>query len=196
MATQNSINGRSYFLTSDTGVTATTGAITASSGNIVITNGMLSIAGSTGTAGQTVLAATGANPAWSSITAGSGITLTPGVNTLAIASTSPFTWTTIGADGALAANTGYIDTKAGLLSVSLPATAAVGTTLILQGLGAGGWIITQAANQQIVVGNQATTLGAVGTLASTNANDSISLVCTTADLVWSTYNMIGNLTIV
>lgn len=196
MAANNCLNNNASVFTSDTNITSTAGNITATLGDIVITNGKLSVGGSTGTSGQLLIAATGANPAWASVSAGSGISITPGVNTLSIAATAPFAWTTIGADGALAANTGYIDTKAGLLTVSLPAVAAVGTTLILQGLGAGGWKITQAANQRIIMGNLATTVGVGGSMASTNANDSISLVCTTANLIWSTFSGVGNLTIV
>lgn len=196
MATQNSIGNHTYSLTSDTGITADTGNITATLGNMVITNGMLSVGGVTGTDGQILIAATAANPAWASVTAGSGISLTAGVNTLSIASTAPFTWAEVGVDGALTVNQGSINTKVALLSMSLPATAAVGTTIVLQGLGAGGWAITQAANQQVILGNQATTLGVGGSLASTNANDSISLVCTTADLIWSTFAVIGNITVV
>lgn len=205
MANINAINNATYTLTSDTAITATTGNITATAGNLVstlgdlvLTNGKITLAADSGTDGYVICAATGANPTWSAITAaaGSGITVTLGANTIALASTAPFTWAQVGADGALVVNQGSINTKVALLTMSLPATAAVGTTIILQGLGAGGWTITQAANQQVILGNQTTTLGAGGSLASTNANDSISLVCTTADLIWSTYAVIGNITIV
>jgi hypothetical protein len=218
MAKNNVINNAAYALTVDTSITSTLGNITATQGdfiatlgnftathgnitatlgNIVLTNGSFTVGVANGTDGQVLIANTATGkPAWASISAGSGISLTPGANTLSIASTAPFTWTTIGADGALAANTGYIDTKAGLLTVSLPATAAVGTTLILQGLGAGGWKLTQAALQQVIMGNQASTIGIAGYIASSNANDSISLVCTTANLIWSTYSAVGNLTVV
>ena len=199
MATANSINNRSYTLTADTGITATTGAITATLGDIVITSGKLSVGGFTGTAGQTLIAATGANPAWSSITAGAGITLTPGVNTLAIASTSPFLWATAGADASLVANNGYINTKAAvLLTMTLPATAAVGTVIQLQGttVGSVGWKIAQNANQYIWLGNVKSTTGVGGSMASSDVHDSISLVCVVADLAWNVFSVVGNITIV
>jgi hypothetical protein len=160
MANNNTINNRSYFLTSDTGITSTTGNITATLGDVVITNGKLSVGGFTGTAGQVLIGATGANPAWASISAGTGIAITPGANTLSIASTVSLNFTPIAADGALTTNTRYINTKAALLTVSLPAASAVGDTLILCGYGATGWKITQAANQQLLIGNTNTTLGA------------------------------------
>ena len=85
-------------------------------------------------------------------------------------------------------------TKAGLLTVSLPATSAIGDVIILQGYGAGGWKITQAANQQVLFGNKNTTLGASGYLASTDKGDSVSLVCTNTNLEWRLFGAVGNVT--
>lgn len=197
MATQNSINERSNALVSDTGLTATTGNITATLGNVVLSSGALTLGISNGTDGQFIFGANAANPAWGSMTtaAGSGITLTPAANALTIATTAPFIWQQVGVNGALVVNQGSINTKVLLLTMSLPAASAVGDIIKLQGLGAGGWIITQGAGQQIIVGNTATTI-TTGTLASTNANDAVCLICTTANLTWSTFGVIGNLTVV
>ena len=138
-------------------------------------------------------------PVWASIAAGSGITVTPGAGTLSIASTAPFTWSAAAADAGMAVNTGYINTKpAALLTMTLPATAAVGTTIILQGsaVGANGWLIAQNALQNIQIGNQTTTIGVGGSLASTDDNDAVSLVCTVADTTWNAYSIVGNITVV
>lgn len=206
MATQNSIGNRTYTLTSDTGITATTGNLTATAGNLVstlgdlvVTNGKMNIGGSTGTDGQIIVAATGANATWASVSAGSGITVTPGVNTLSIASTvvPGLSWSQVGADGALVVNTGIVNSKAGLLTMSLPAASAINTIVKIVGWGAGGWIITQAANQQILFGNTNTTLGAGGSLASSDKGDTVALICVIADLVWRVMEgPVGNLTVV
>ena len=148
------------------------------------------------TNGQVLVGSTGVAPALATITAGAGIAVTNGAGSISVASTAPFTWAQVGADGALVVNQGSIDTKAGLLTMSLPAASAVGDTMILQGYGAGGWTITQGAGQQILVGNTNTTLGAGGTLSSTDKGDSVSMVCTTANLEWRVFGMVGNLTVV
>lgn len=150
------------------------------------------------TNGQLLVGSTGLVPVVTTLTAGTNVGVTNAAGSITINATghAAFTWSTIGADGPLTAGNGYINTKVAALSVSLPATSAVGTVIILQGVGAGGWTITQGAGQQIVVGASATTGGAGGSLASTNANDSVSMVCTTADTVWHVFAMIGNLTVV
>ena len=176
-------------------------AMTIDAGNFNLTNGQLNINGSTGTNGQVIIASTGANPAWASLTAGSGVSITNGAGSISIAATGTdgIPWTTINADGTLAVNTARINIKAGaLLTTTLPATAAVGTVIILQGSAAGntGWLIAQNAGQNIQFGNTSTTIGVGGSLASTNNNDSVSMVCTVADTTWNVFSSVGNITIV
>lgn len=150
------------------------------------------------TDGQLVVGSTGNLPALATITAGAGTTVTNGAGSITIGQTAgfPFTFTSVAVDGALVTNTAYVNDKAALLTMSLPATSAKGDVIILQGYGATGWKITQAANQQILVGNTNTTLGAGGTLSSSDKGDSVSMVCTTANLEWRVFGMVGNLTIV
>jgi hypothetical protein len=182
------------------GITLTAGDLTCTLGDIILTNGQISVGGSTGTNGQLLLAATGGNPAWGSITAGDGISLAVAANSLTVSSTAPFAWSAASADGTIAVNTGRFNTKgaAALLTMTLPSTAAVGTIIILQGsaAGNGGWLLAQNAGQNVQMGSSSTTSGAGGSLASTNDNDSISLVCTVADTTWNCYSSIGNITIV
>lgn len=85
-----------------------------------------------------------------------------------------------------AAGEGYIANNAGLVTISLPATAAVGTTFGVVGNGAGGWTITQAASQVMHIGSQPTTTGVGGSVSSTNRYDSVQFVCTVANLEWVT----------
>lgn len=96
---------------------------------------------------------------------------------------------------ALSPNQNYIANRATLITFSLPNIAAIGSIIEIAGLGAGGWIITQAAGQQIKIGNSASTSGATGTVASTNQFDVIRLMCVTANTTFAVTSAVGNLTV-
>jgi hypothetical protein len=121
------------------------------------------------------------------LTAGSGITIAQGGNTITISTSgSAMTWNeVVGTSASMTTNNGYVSNNAGLVTLTLPTTASFGDTLEIIGKGAGGWIIAQGASQQIVVGNASSTAGAGGSVASTNRRDSTQLVCTTANTVWT-----------
>lgn len=107
------------------------------------------------------------------------------------------TWTVITADQNAAVNNGYICNKAGLLTLTLPTTAAAGTMIGVTGINtATGWKIAQNASQQIHFGTANTTSGTGGSLASSATRDSIELVCVVADLEWNVLSSIGNITYV
>jgi hypothetical protein len=201
MAANNSINNRSSVFTSDTGITSTTGNITATLGDVVITNGKLSVGGVTGTAGQVLIAATAANPAWASITAGTGITLTSGANTLAIAvSGGGLTWSNATADFTLAVGNAYViehATPANKMLCTLPATATLGQTIEIVGSTSGGWKVVQNANQYIRLGNQVSVTGAAGYIEFTNQYDSVELTCIVAGAStgWRVTKAVGNITL-
>ena len=59
----------------------------------------------------------------------------------------------------------------------------------------GFWRIAQNAGQKIYFGNQATTTGVGGSITSTNARDSISLLCTSVT-EFEVTSAVGNLTVV
>ena len=105
-------------------------------------------------------------------------------------------WTNIGASQTLAVNTGYFCSSGGALSLALPATSAVGDVIVIVLDGSTSWTITQGAGQQIRLGNQTTTLGVGGSLASTAQGDCIYFVCRTANTLWTVINSIGNITVV
>lgn len=133
------------------------------------------------------------------ITAGTGITVTPGANTITIsATTTGMPWTVVtGASQALAVNNGYIANNAGTIAFSLPASSVVGDTIRITGINnATGWQITQGAGQQIFFGTASTTLGAGGTLTSSATRDSIEIVCVVANTIWNVLSSIGNPTVV
>lgn len=77
-------------LTANTGVAATAASIKLQGNNVIATNGVstseIDFSLTNGTNGQVIIGG-GAAPAWASITAGAGITLTPGANSLTITAT-------------------------------------------------------------------------------------------------------------
>lgn len=97
-----------------------------------------------------------------------------------------FNWVTVSATSqAMESNNGYIPNNGALVTLSLPSTSVVGDEIKVAGQGAGGWIISQAAGQQIHIGSVASTLGAGGSVASTNQYDSLYLVCIVANTIWT-----------
>lgn len=96
----------------------------------------------------------------------------------------------------LAVNQGYVADNVGLVTLTLPAVAPFGSMIWVQGLGSGGWKIQNQAAQQIIFGNTANTTGTTGYIASTNANDSVLLLCVVAN---TTFTVLlgpqGNLTV-
>lgn len=123
------------------------------------------------------------------LTAGSGITISQAGNDIEISmSASGMTWNVVtGTSASMAANQGFITNNAGLVTLSLPVTASVGTTLAVVGQGAGGWSIAQGGGQSIIVGSNTTTVGVGGSLSSTNAHDSINFICTVASTTWTAW---------
>lgn len=113
------------------------------------------------------------------------------------ANQSAINWAVITATTQAAAiNSGYLANAASLVTVTLPATAPVGSLLEVVGMGAGGWRLAQAAGQQIVFGSIANTAGAGGQLNSTHAKDCIRLVNVVADTTWQVISSIGNIDVI
>lgn len=93
-------------------------------------------------------------------------------------------------------NNGYIANNVGLVTLTLPATAALGTIIRVAGKGAGGWSIAQNAGQTIHFGTLSTTPGAGGSLASNDDKDCVELLCITANTDFEVLSSIGVMTIV
>ena len=109
-------------------------------------------------------------------TVGSGNTVTLNVVT------DSFKWTTVtGTSVALVKQNGYILNNAGLITATLPATAAVGDTILLYGLGAGLYAIAQNAGQTIHLKASSTTVGVGGSLTAIDTYASIRLTCIVAN---------------
>lgn len=151
------------------------------------------------TNGQLLIGSSGTIPSKTTLTAGTNISITNGAGSITIASSGAggFSWTDVsGTSQAMSPFNGYVADNSGLVTLTLPVTAAFGSTLVIVGKGSGGWLIAQNSGQNIVLGSSTTTTGATGSLASTNAHDSISLVCTVANTTWTQVGAPqGNLTV-
>lgn len=199
MATQNSINAPFPFTVAQGG----TGLATLTSHGILIGNGTGPVTVTAEpTDGQLLIGKTGFAPVLASLTADANITITPGAGTIEIAATAATTgggynWTNVtGTTQAMAAGGGYIANNAGLVTLTLPATAAVGDSFRITGFGAGGWLMAQNASQLVHFGNLVTTTGTGGSLASTNQFDGIELVSVVTNTTFNIISAIGNITIV
>ena len=177
-------NQLAYYATTGTAVSGLTSANSAT----LVTNGSgVPAWTSSMTNGQVLIGSTGGAPVPALITGTAGITVTPGAGSITISGGGGgYTWTEVtGTTQTMAANSGYITNNPALVTLTLPTTAALGTTLSIAGKGAGGWKIAQNAGQEIFFGSSATTIGATGYLASTQQFDSIELLCITADTQWT-----------
>lgn len=101
-----------------------------------------------------------------------------------------------GTSQAGAINAGYIANNAALCTISLPATAALGSIIEIVGKGNGGWKLSQAASQQVIFGNIASTSGTGGSLNSTHQRDAIRLVNVVADTAWQVIGSQGNIDVI
>lgn len=128
------------------------------------------------------------------------VTINSATDQLGVTALSPsslFPWSVITANQTAAVNNGYFCNKAGTLTLALPASSAVGDVIEVANINtATGTQITQAAGQQIFIGNTNTTSGAGGSLTSSATGDTLKLVCRTANTVWQVISMIGNWSIV
>lgn len=107
------------------------------------------------------------------------------------ASGGGFTWNNVsGTTQAAAVGNGYIIGNASQTTVTLPATAAVGSVVSVQGKGAAGWILAANTGQTIQVGQTASS--ATGSVTSAANYDSISVVCITANTTWATLYVLSS----
>lgn len=124
-----------------------------------------------------VLSCTTAGVMFWAATGGSGITWTD-------QTTTPVT---------IATSNGYITDNAGLVTLNMPANAAVGDTFLIVGKGAGGWLLQMNTGQIANMGSSPTS--SAGSLASTNRYDCAELVCVTANTTFVVRSSIGNITV-
>ena len=131
------------------------------------------------------------------ITAGTGILITPTANTITIATTNGISWVEItGTTQNMAVDTGYIANNAALVTLTLPSVALVGDRVRVAGKGAGLWRIAQNALQVIHFGATDSTIGIGGSVTAILRYDCVELLCITANTDWVVLSSVGNLTVV
>lgn len=132
------------------------------------------------------------------ISIGTGLTYTHSTHTLSASGGSfiPIPTTVVtGTSQSASTNNMYVSNNAGLVTVTLPASASVGDEVIIGGLGAGGWQLNQNASQLIHFGSTVTTTGTGGSLASNNQYDSVHLKCVVTNTTWIVIGSQGNITV-
>lgn len=114
------------------------------------------------------------------------------------AGSASFSWNNVTtASATMAAYNGYVaNDGATLVTLTLPTTAAFGSTIQVQGLGSGLWKIAQNSGQSILFNSVTSTTGATGTVSSTSQYDSITLLCVVANTTWVATLYTGNLSVV
>lgn len=136
--------------------------------------------------GQLLIGSTGADPVPAQLAAGSNISIMNAAGSITISAIGlgGFSWNTVtGTSQLMISNNGYIANNVGLVTLTLPATSAVGDELDIIGKGAGGWLVQCGASQTIVLGSSTTSVA--GSLASANAKDSFYMICTVANTEWT-----------
>lgn len=108
-----------------------------------------------------------------------------------------FIWTDVtAATQAMLVENGYITDRGAGVVYTLPATAILGSEIIVMGK-LGITTITPNANQQILISSASGTVGVTGTAVGTNVGDCITLIATTsgASTVWRAVSLVGNWTL-
>lgn len=150
------------------------------------------------TNGQLPIGSTGADPVLATLTAGTGISIANAAGSITVnAIGGGLTWNDVtGTSASMAVHNGYLADNAGLVTLTLPVTAAQFSVIAVAGWGAGGWKIAQNSGQSIQFGSAAaSTSGATGFIASTNRYDCVYLLCTVANTNFLVLNSVGNITI-
>jgi len=196
MATQNSINTPFPINVASGG----TGAQTFTANSLLLGNGTSALSAlGAATNGQIAIGSTSAAPVLATITGGTGISVTNGAGTISIASSAGpgITWNNVTTTSASAAvNNGYIANDGSLVTITLPATAAIGSVVAVVGSGAGGWKIAQNSGQTVYFDGDTTTAGTGGSLASTVQYDCVELICNAANTGFVVRSSVGNITVV
>ncbi len=89
-------------------------------------------------------------------------------------------------------NNGYVTNYgASIVTYTLPAFSSFGSIVEIVGTSGDGWSIIYGGGQNIIFGNQQTTV-TTGSLTATNRYDSVKLLCTIANTTWQIISVIGN----
>ena len=158
---------------------------------VILGEGTSAVAAVTLAAGQVLVGTTASDPVAATISGSGGVTVTSSTGAIAISGSGiGITWVAQSTGTVTAAvGSAYIITDASAVTVTLPTTAAVGSVVGVVGNGAGGWILAQGAGGNTQFGS----VNSTTSIASTNAYDSIFVVCVIANTTWVVYSSVGNL---
>lgn len=147
-----------------------------------------------GADGQLIIGSSAGAPLAATISAGTGVTVTNGHNSITIAATAAGSnWVDqTSTPVTMAANTSYVADNAGLVTLNMPAIAAFGSVFTIVGQGAGGWLLQMNTGQTGHLNSSATTVA--GSFASTERYDAITLVCTVANTTFVAVSSSGVIT--
>ena len=140
--------------------------------------------------------ATGAFQSLASLGSAGQVLTSNGAGALPTWQAGGITWNEVtGTSQSAAVNNGYIANNASLVTVTLPSTAALGSTVRVLGKGAGLWKLLANTGQTIHFGNTDSTVA--GYVQATQRYDAIEVVCTVANTEWTVANgpMGGNFTV-
>lgn len=150
----------------------------------------------------TGIAARTASNTWTTrtLTAGAGISITNGDgvsgNPTITATATAFAWNDVtGTSASAAVNNGYQANNAGLVTITLPVSAAQFSVIRVSGLGAGGWLVAQNSGQSIIYGTSTSTTGVTGSISSSHRYDTVELLCVTANTTWKVISVTGSITV-
>lgn len=167
------------------------GIVTAGAGSTVTISADADVATQyTCDAGVAVPAANNLNVigAGSTTTSGAGSTIT------ILSSGGGISWNEITVVGptAMLVDNGYVANNALPVQLTLPLTSAFGSIIEVVGKGAGGWVVQQNAGQSILEVSSSSSVGVLGSVASSEAGATIRMVCITADTTWRIISSTGN----
>ncbi|MDX1532833.1 MAG: hypothetical protein R3230_01350 [Nitrosopumilaceae archaeon] len=132
------------------------------------------------------------------IAGGTGISTTASGSTVTITNDSAaFEWTEVTTTSqSMSVENGYIANNASLVTLTLPATAALGERVKVVGKGAGLFKIGQNAGQTIHFLSTDTTTGTGGSVTAIEQYGTLELICITANTDWVVVESMGNFTVV
>lgn len=174
----------------------TVGGITTVNSAVLTTNSTgIPAFSSTMTNGQLIIGSTGGTPTAATLTAGNALSITNGAGSITTNVTGGgFGWVEVtGTSQAMTINNAYIANNAGLVTLTIPATLAIGDSFSVVGKGAGGWLVQANTGQTIYMGNQ--TSSVAGSISSTNRRNCVMFTCITANTELEVRNSIGNIAI-
>lgn len=190
MATNNMINSPEPFSATIGG----TGLASPTAHGIMVAEGASAMTPIVLAAGQVLIGTTAGDPSAADLSAGTGISISSTSGSIVINATGGgLTWSTVtAATLAAAINNAYVLNHASTACVvTLPATAALGSKIVLRGLaGSGGWVATANTSQTIQFGNQASS--SAGSWASTDPGDCCDLECIVANTTWVLTNAVSS----